>query len=263
MTAPSHTPCATCGLCCRSYVVPLSGYDVWLISTRQQLAPDTFVIACQQEQPGADGFRLAPDGPTYGLALDKRGRLRAKQACVFLMSLGDRHDRCGIYDHRPVVCQVYPMSLRQSAVVQRTDALCPPDSWPEESLADAAWLDALRRQRMRFDVYHEVVARWNARADRASLPTPTLGEYLVFVMNAYARLAHFERELGERELSNVIATWPSSGADALARATSNGGEMPAWARYYAQARNAIDELYPQLERNGASSSHAMRHVTQR
>ena len=37
-----HNSCASCGICCRSHIIPLSGYDVWRISTRQHLSPEQF-----------------------------------------------------------------------------------------------------------------------------------------------------------------------------------------------------------------------------
>src|SRR5205085_2911518 len=123
-------PCATCGACCKSYLVPVCGYDIWQISTRENLSPEQFVVLIPQNPPALDGFRLTHDGPAFGLVLDKKGRFDFKGACIFLVQMAGGHERCGIYDHRPVVCQGYPMAIWGNAVFQRTETLCPPNSWP-------------------------------------------------------------------------------------------------------------------------------------
>ena len=133
MTATSN-PCATCGACCRSYIVPVCGQDIWRISHRQRLDPEHFLIPVPQPQPRSDGFRSQPGAWTYALMLDKQGRLKVDQSCVFLVHLVGGHDRCGIYDHRPVVCQAYPMVMAPRGVTLRDASLCPPESWPDEEL---------------------------------------------------------------------------------------------------------------------------------
>jgi Fe-S-cluster containining protein len=133
-------PCATCGACCRSYLVPVCGYDVWLISRRLHLDPARFVVAWQEEEPSVDGFRTEPDGPLYSLVLDKRRWSRGGSACVFLLRLPGGHDRCGIYEHRPVSCRAYPMVLLRGAVALGDDPLCPPGAWPTGSAGAACSL---------------------------------------------------------------------------------------------------------------------------
>src|SRR5438477_10469891 len=158
-----HNPCATCGACCRSYVVPVCGYDVWLISTHQRLSPEQFVVTYTENEGSLDGFRLEPEGNLFGMALDKQGKFTQHQSCIFLMHLGDGNDRCGIYEHRPITCREYPMALWSSTVFLRKDALCPPGSWPLREVVRPSWKLALQRFHMYFDVYREVLARWNAR----------------------------------------------------------------------------------------------------
>ena len=248
MTETPHNPCATCGVCCRSYVVNLCGYDVWLISTRQRLSPEQFLVACPQAEPGADGIRLGSEGPTYGLALDKHGKFRANQACVFLLRLGGGNDRCGIYAHRPVVCQSYPMAIGNNAVFQRQDALCPPDSWPPRETARPAWRAALQRLRLHYDVYAEVVARWNGRVAAAGPGARfSLHEYLSYLMNVYDRLAAPATALGAEEMERVEAAWPN-----LPRFPTDPPELPAfedvppWLGYLTRVRQVIDGFYPEI-----------------
>lgn len=248
MTEMPHNPCATCGVCCRSYVVNLCGYDVWLISTRQRLSPEQFLVACPQAEPGADGIRLGSEGPTYGLALDKHGKFRANQACVFLLRLGGGNDRCGIYAHRPVVCQSYPMAIGNNAVLQRQDSLCPPDSWPRRETARPAWRAALQRLRLHYDIYAEVVARWNGRVAAAGPGARfSLHEYLSYLMNVYDRLAAPATAIGADEMGRVEAAWPN-----LPRFPSDPAELPPfedaphWLTYLTWVRQVIDSFYPDL-----------------
>jgi Fe-S-cluster containining protein len=226
-----HNPCSTCGLCCRNYIVTVCGYDAWLICTRQRLNPEQFLVAVPQNPPGRDGFQLEPNGAPYGLMLDKAGPLKHTQPCVFLLQLGGGRDRCGIYAERPVVCQSYPMAFRHRHVVQRNNVLCPPDAWPEEEVRRPEWREAVQRQRMHFEVYYQVVARWNARVNAAGAEKrfagPTyvatgrgdwratsapgrrfaLREYLDYLLNVYTRLAGLDAAVGEAELARVRDAW--------------------------------------------------------
>jgi Fe-S-cluster containining protein len=244
VSAPTRDPCATCGACCRSYVVPVCGHDVWSISARQRLGPEQFLITYPQREEGPDGFRLQQDGPTYGLALDKQGPLRAEGPCIFLLRLGGGHDRCGIYAERPVVCRSYPMSLWRDAVVQRDDALCPPASWSAGDVALPAWRDALQRQRMRFDVYHEVVARWNARVAEPGGSAPrTLPAYFSYLLNVYDRLDRLERELGAPAMAQIEVAWRSLPDPAHRASGARPDGDVGWVRYLERACEIVDGFY--------------------
>lgn len=247
MIEHAPNPCATCGRCCRSYVVPICGYDAWLISTRQHLAPEDFLVVYPQKRPGWDGFQLEPDGPRHSLALDKQGPFRPKQPCVFLIELGGGHARCGIYFHRPVVCQTYPMEVWDGVVVERADALCPPGSWPAAMVAQPAWRAAQQRLRMHYDLYYEVVARWNARvADAAPGTSFGVPEYFSYLLNVYDRLARLTVEVGATALATIEATWAvlpeRTGPGPLRVSTA---EHP-WLDYLSRARDLIDAFYPAI-----------------
>jgi Fe-S-cluster containining protein len=248
MSTTRHNPCATCGRCCRSYVVPVCGYDVWLISTTQRLSPASFLVACPQQEPTGEGFRLERDGPTFFLALDKQGRFAIKAPCVFLVRLAGGHERCGIYGHRPVVCQAYPMQPGDGGLRQRPDALCPPGAWPEATLAWPAWRLALQRQRMHFDVYAVVIARWNERVARAE-PGDTfrLQEFSSYLLNVYDRLAALGRQMGAAAMAEIERTWGSRPG-----ATGDGQEVAAaagpapWLDYLLRVRAVVERFYPEL-----------------
>lgn len=246
MTWAPASPCATCGKCCRSYVVPVCGHDVWRISRAQRLSPEQFLLPCPQERPEADGLRLESGGRTYGLALDKQGRLAKTQPCVFLVELPGGGGKCGIYPDRPVVCQTYPMSLWQGVVFERTKSQCPPGSWSKEAVKDPVWRERLQRLHMRYDVYYEVVARWNARVELAGTgATLTFFEYYGYLMNVYDRLAALDSALGSETLAAVEASWPGiprpeDPRELVAR------EPGMWLSYLKETRRLLDQVFPQV-----------------
>lgn len=245
--APAN-PCGTCGRCCRDYVVPLYGRDIWLISTRQRLNPEDFVVAIPEPKQHAACFTLESEGSFYTLALDKKGRFKPRRPCIFLVELSGGYSRCGIYSHRPLVCQVYPMELFRQIVYQRRDAHCPPGAWSESEPRRPLWREKLRRNLLHFDVYSEVVARWNARMARAPKGTAfTLSTYLNYLYNVYHRLAELDQKVGEEKLARIEATWaevPESGD-----LTDEGVDRSSypWISYLAAARQIIDSFYPEIE----------------
>lgn len=203
------SPCATCGICCRSYLVPLCGRDIWLLSRELDLPPARFVVAWQEEEPVLDGFRLEPAGPTFSLVLDKRSWSRSESACTFLLRLPGGNDRCGVYAHRPVSCRAYPITLAGSAVVLRDDPLCPTGAWPDDEPARPGWRAALQAAHMQFDVYAAAVARWNGALVGRAEPA----EYYDWLLRAYDAIAALEAELGAEALAALEAGWRAPGGD--------------------------------------------------
>jgi len=251
-------PCGTCARCCKSYVVTVCGYDVWLICTQQRLSPEQFLVVFPPAEAGLDSFLLESGGPPLGLMLDKQGPLKAKQPCVFLMHFGGGIERCGIYAQRPVVCQSYPMTVWRGDVQIRDDVLCPPDAWPAAAVRRPAWRVALQRQRMHFDVYRQAVMRWNARVAAAPARRFASGEYFSYLLNVYDRLARLDGEVGEAELLRVRDSWgllrrvgdpaPSRPADGSPRQVRvPPGDYP-WVDYLLRVKAVIDGFFPEVER---------------
>ena len=244
-TSP-HNPCATCGACCRSYGVQVYGYDLWRIYAGLRMSPENYVIAYPQSPPGPDGFRLAPDGPLRALILDKRGALKPASPCVFLLTLADGQTRCGIYPYRPAVCRTYPMGLWSGAVFQRKETLCPPDSWPLPTVFRPTWRTAIHAFFRHMDIYHEVVARWNARVAAARPGTEfALTTYFAYLLNVYERLAALDESWGETATAGLDETWPTRPRQALepAALAAHAEDWP-WLRYLLAARRIIDAFYP-------------------
>src|SRR5678816_712548 len=74
---------------CRSYLVPVFGHDLYRLVKHRNLDPRSFTFICEQEQPDKVGFRLSGNGPTYGIALDKKDKLEVSQPCTFLIEEPD------------------------------------------------------------------------------------------------------------------------------------------------------------------------------
>jgi Fe-S-cluster containining protein len=239
-------PCATCGRCCREYVVPLSGHDVWRITRGQRLPTHEFVLAATQPSGDRDTFRLERGGEQLGLVLDKRGKFDLGASCVFLMELGGGQSRCGIYADRPLACQIYPTIMTRTRdlgvrVEQREGTICPPDSWSPEDFASSPWLEAHQRLRRHWDVYLEVVNRWNARIDLMPEGTrASIGDYMIYLENVYASIEALDATYTDDERAEVARTWrtmPPAGSDA----------PPAWVRYFHAVRRLIDRIFPEVQ----------------
>jgi Fe-S-cluster containining protein len=215
---------------------------------RERLSPERFLIVCPQDEPRRDGFFLEHGGQAYGLMLDKKGPLRAKRPCVFLMQLGGGHDRCGIYDHRPVVCQAYPMALTHGDVTQREGVLCPADAWTADEVRRPAWRRALQRQRLCFDVYRQVVLRWNARVDGHPGARFAIGEYFSYLLNVYDGLARFDGDIGPDGMAAVEASWGvwphTEGSPTDYRASRAQIDRAPWLEYVYRAKEILDRFYP-------------------
>jgi Fe-S-cluster containining protein len=248
VTSPSgHNPCATCGICCRAYVVPCYGYDVWRLATRQRLSPDEFIVLVPEKKPRPEGFRLRADGQVYTLALDKKGPFGIKRPCVFLIELPGGNDRCGVYSERPVVCQTYPMSMWSKVVVQRTETLCPPDSWPMTEVQRPHWRTKLTLLCFHLDIYGEVVSRWNARVAAYPQADFVLMEYLSYLQNVYDKLHALGEALGPEVMEVVEASWPTFPRPALDEETvTKFADSVPWLGYFARARRVIDSFYKEI-----------------
>ncbi|MBC8076283.1 MAG: YkgJ family cysteine cluster protein [Chloroflexales bacterium] len=182
--------CRACeGRCCTAYTVPLTGDDVWRIVQGQRLAPIAFVQRDPESTPTTTGFLLRPGGATYGIALRHQPGRRNEWPCIFLMHLRDGVQRCGIYAHRPLACQTYPMRLQPTGVAPRDDMLCPPGSWAGIAQHPGAWHERLLQQDRQWQRYAVVVQAWNTAVRRCP-PSGgfVLDQYLAYLVAAYDTL---------------------------------------------------------------------------
>lgn len=204
---PPSSPCASCGLCCRSYLVPVFGHDLYRLVKTRNLDPRSFIFICEQEEPDAAGFRLEFDGPTFGLALDKKDKLEVSQPCTFLVEHADGTSQCGVYEDRPIACATYPMSRVMGRVSFMPTALCPPDAWEAEEPGNHQWAVGLRRLARYRDTYVEVVRRWNAWVDATPTRSRSAEHFVAYTLQLYDRLTELDQEIGDDAVSAIEQTW--------------------------------------------------------
>ncbi len=248
--APFVNPCRTCGKCCTSYLVDVTGYDLWRIATSQRLRPERFLRVYLQGKnaPRVLGCGLERDGELYAAALDKKGRWAATQPCVFLVQLPGNNSRCGIYAARPSTCRVYPMVQVDDLVTQREGTRCPENSWPEQEQRRPAWRVALQRHLMDLELYADVVERWNAHVAETRPGTVlTTHEYFSYVLNVYDEFARIETAFGEQRMAAVEATWGIRPKPAAGERTVHvlEGQYP-WLDYWVRAQEALARFYPDV-----------------
>jgi Fe-S-cluster containining protein len=220
------------------------GHDLYRLVRKRNLDPRSFTFICEQEQPDKVGFRLRSDGPTYGIALDKKEKLEVNQPCTFLVEEENGSSHCGIYEDRPIACATYPMSRALNGIAMLPATLCPPDAWAANETDNPQWARGLRRLARYRDTYVEVVNRWNAWI--ASVPNTSRPpeHFVAYVLQVYERLAALDAEIGDDALSAVEQSWASLPADAPANARQQ--DEPSWITYFRRARNVIDEFFPDL-----------------
>jgi Fe-S-cluster containining protein len=244
ISASERSPCATCGLCCRSYLVPVFGHDLYRLVRNRDLDPRTFTFVCEQEAPDKIGFRLQGNGPTYGLALDKKNRLEVTQPCTFLVEHDDGTSHCGVYEDRPIACATYPMVRAPDRIALLPAALCPPDAWRAEEPDEPHWSQSLRRLARYRDTYVEVVNRWNAWIDAIPEPARPAEHYVAYVLQVYDRLAALDAEMGDDALSTIEGSWATLAANAPLSARRD--TEPEWIAYLRRVRAVIDAYFPDL-----------------
>ena len=238
----SADPCASCGLCCRSYLVPVFGHDVYHLVKRRGLDPRSFLFICEQEATDPVGFLLEAEGPTYGLALDKKNALEVNQPCVFLVENADGTSRCGVYEDRPIACMTYPMARATDGVSFLPNALCPPGAWTPAEPGNEHWALSLRRLARYRDTYVEVVRRWNAWIASTPRRSPPAEHFVAYVLQTFDRLATLDAEIGGRELEAIERLWGTVGRDAPREGALE--QEPSWMTYFRRARATIDEFFP-------------------
>jgi Fe-S-cluster containining protein len=190
MIAPATSPCSTCTEgCCHEYLVTVTGLDVYRITRGLSLAPAQFTVAVPIVKPGVEGFRLGAADDRFQLALDKqRGAPRAGW-CVFWLPFGETAGRCGIYQHRPQVCQTYPATMVDGEVARRDDVLCPAGSWgPESELLGEAWRRRAERQFAEYEIDAIVNRRWNTSGAVPEGTGDALDAYATWMLAVYAEL---------------------------------------------------------------------------
>ncbi|MEW6233199.1 MAG: YkgJ family cysteine cluster protein [Chloroflexota bacterium] len=250
MADNGYNPCAACSHthCCTHYTVNITGYDLWRIAQGFCLSPEEFLIFFTVKEPRPGTFKLDHSGQTCDIALDK-AKTRAKEApCVFWLSLPGGCGRCGIYPLRPLTCQVYPAFFRRGSVHIKPDLLCPPNAWNLAIMDLPLWREKLLRTQMEFDVYHLVVARWNAYVDSAPPQAcfPVQG-YCAYLMNVFTRLERVWQAVPEELWPAILSRWGEYAdrqANPLTVEENEGISPPGWREFLRGIQEVVSSFLP-------------------
>lgn len=194
-------PCVTCiAECCRNYLVPVTGLDVYRIYRSLGLDPGQFT-AYQQLASGKVGFRLEDSALRYTmlLAKDQQHGRASEGWCVFWLPLGKSVGRCGIYQLRPRVCRTYPARLENGTV--QLPMRCLKTTWNAD-VPGAPWQARAEREDAERRIDDIVNQRWNSFDPAAEPAVDPIGDptvsstdrdyryrrYLAWMLEIYARL---------------------------------------------------------------------------
>lgn len=148
------SPCARCdGVCCRTYSVELTVFDIRRLMDGLGAKPETF---CTTVESWPGRCLIAPstiESSEVNFVL----RRTAAGACAFLRggSAG-----CGVYEHRPRACAAYPYRLDADLPVERERTPCPVP-W-QDRVEERNFLRVLRRLQAEATVHNALVRRLDA-----------------------------------------------------------------------------------------------------
>jgi Fe-S-cluster containining protein len=170
----SHTktgefPCISCHTdCCKEYVIFVNAHDVYRLSTKLGLAPETFL-----EIYGAKDYSLGikvKEG-LIDLALKQKNG-----ACEFLEETKDVF-RCTVNDFKPGVCKSYPFQMKNGKLIQMSNIMCPVD-WDIVEF-EKMMVSHLKEDESEWKFYNELVKEWNAKHWRKK----SLSVFLKFMLD--------------------------------------------------------------------------------
>ncbi len=125
--------CTQCGKCCVGLHIPLSIQEsiLW-ISRGHHVKILVEAIPWIPNQTLSDDTLKRKEKITFS-AISGTLPIRVQvtlvgyfmEACPNL----DSHNRCGIYDQRPMTCRVYPFELNPSIALNPSNKLCPTEAW--------------------------------------------------------------------------------------------------------------------------------------
>jgi hypothetical protein len=139
------------------------------------------------------------------------------------------------------------MTLNEGFVDLHESIVCTPGNWSPDEVRHPRWRATLRESYMDFDIYGEVVKRWNTRVAYTAGAELTLTDYLNYVMNAYSRLQKLELNTAPDLLTRIRDLWPLPPRRGvhLDEVRMCRGDLP-WLDYLIRARETIDAIYPQI-----------------
>jgi Fe-S-cluster containining protein len=155
-----HFKCTQCGKCCQDLRLPLTitearrwfaaGRDLQLLCEATpwptEPAPDNLQALHWRRRSFAGMNGMLPARVTVILTANLAGRCPELQADM----------RCGIYEHRPYICRIYPAEVNPFRRLDIKAKLCPPEAWDPKNplfqtggatLPDPDLQDAILRSR--------------------------------------------------------------------------------------------------------------------
>lgn len=194
-TSQMATPCDACAAdCCRQTYVVLSPREA--VAMARALRVDLLEIVelrLRDREEGAFRFRAGGDP-----ADQRRWRLELRKVpgadggprCVFLLELG-KVGRCGVYEHRPTECRLYPTVLEgEEVALRRHLPYCPPRSWKLDQIDVPRNALLHRREEAQREADRALEDEWNARLEEdwrsgSARGAPTERELCAFLLSRH------------------------------------------------------------------------------
>ncbi|QDU79363.1 Flagellin N-methylase [Polystyrenella longa] len=226
-----ETPCDSChGGCCRTFVIPLTGADIWKLE--RDLKKSFWEFACRWEDPhGSIAQKYAPhfhfqDEPktpfVIGLIQSESTFIPRTTKCQFLRegAPDEEHPlgvaRCGIYNSRPSACRVFPTRFDNTGdvveIVQVPNQLnedenqaynlCP-RPWEPADFDPVTTMEHLTIAAYEMRFFHKIAQLWNRKPG----PWNIFPDFLKIVYSE--RVMHGEKTLDE-ELFPTIIKFPAA-----------------------------------------------------
>ena len=170
----SHTeakkfPCVSCHTdCCKEYVIFVNAHDVYRISEKLRLSPESFL-----ELYGAKDYSLGikVEEGLIDLALRQKNG-----GCEFLEENKDVF-RCTVNDFKPGVCKSYPFTMKNGKLIQMDKIMCPVD-WDLAEF-EKMMVAHLKKDESEWKFYDELVKEWNTKHGE----NKTLSVFLKFMLD--------------------------------------------------------------------------------
>jgi Fe-S-cluster containining protein len=133
-----HFACNSCGKCCHGHHISLKLDEAlrWardggplIVLVEAFLENGYGVPAAQRKHAGRRSLKVRSGGTYAYVAIIFAAYNVA--ACRFLTD----DKRCGIYERRPLVCQIYPIEINPHIQLRRDYKDCPPETWDEDGPA--------------------------------------------------------------------------------------------------------------------------------
>ncbi len=173
--------CHHCGHCCTDVICCPTPFDVCQIVKGTHLHPKKFLTFIEpQDIEGvnkSDPTWLKMDGKKYMMALK-----RTSKGCFFR---DRRKGNCKIYEHRPLLCRLFPFKLRQSRTGKvhsfslHKDVGCPKhrDGIVYTDHLAKIWEEDLKHQ----EDYQDLVAFFNSQTQKERKPFDFIDLFVVII----------------------------------------------------------------------------------